>query len=269
MITRKYDDDVLLIASGGGMMSVECLTGVMKAFEESGIIPGRVISNSGGALFSSLYYSNKDSSWFEKLMLETKVSDWISPMPYHAIKTLAGKSNVALENINVKNLLFSELSTDATKRVVVTVTNLEDYSTHYKPATPTWTLASTSIPFAMRPVKTVGSLWGDGGIFNNIPMPPMDELYKWKHVFLFITPSTKCTNEMSGISGIVTMINMVFDREFAQIKESGYLKLKNLTLIQPTSDHGGNLLKWSDNFEMKNECYNITRQKLEAMSWAK
>ena len=55
-----YDDDVLMCATGAGFLAVECMTGIYRAFEEWGTIPGKVLSSSGSTLFASLYYSKAE-----------------------------------------------------------------------------------------------------------------------------------------------------------------------------------------------------------------
>lgn len=63
------------------------------------------------------------------------------------------------------------MTASAMDRVQVSVTRLDDYTSHMKAATPTWVLAATSIPFLFMPVKVGQELYGDGGVLNNIPLP--------------------------------------------------------------------------------------------------
>ena len=254
----NFEDDVLLVAQGGGVMSVEILTGVYKAFEEAGKIPGKVRASSGGALFSGLYYSGHNSAWFYDLMQKKSLLQWISPAPGQAVKSMYGKSNYMLQNKGLFDFLYSNMTAEAMERVQVSVTKLNDYTSELVPATPTWVLAATSIPYLFKPVQLEdGSLYGDGGILDNIPVPPLEEIKKYRKAYIVLTPPTK-PGDTSGISGLVTLLSGVMDREVAQISDAGYLDLDNVVLIQPSVDHGGSLLTWSENFGLMSEAYNIT-----------
>ena len=143
-------------------------------------------------------------------------------------------------------------------RVQVSVTKLNDYSSELVPATPTWVLAATSIPYLFKPVQLEdGSLYGDGGILDNIPVPSLQEIKSYRKVYIVLTPPTKA-GDTSGILGLITLLSGVMDREVTQIADAGYLEMDNVTLIQPTEGHEGNLLKWSDNFGLMSEAYDIT-----------
>lgn len=259
----QFNKDVLLVAQGGGVMSPEILTGVYQAFEESGTIPGRVLASSGGALFSGLYYSQKDAAWFKDLMQNKDLSEWISVAPIQATKMLVSKSNYMLDNTGLKDFLIDNMTLDAMSAVQVSVTRLNDYTGHLKPATPMWVLAATSIPFLFRPVKHGISVWGDGGILNNIPMPSADIIKDFRRVYVVCTPPSKYTGDLYGISGLLELLTGVMDRELVQLKQSGYLDMDNVVFIQPPEAHGGSLLQWSKDFQMREQSYQMTKQILK------
>lgn len=259
----QFDNDVLLVAQGGGVMSPEILTGVYKAFQEAGVIPGEVMASSGGALFSGLYYSQKDSKWFENLMQTQDLNQWLSICPVQAIKTVVSKSNHIIDNTGLKDFLIDNMTIDAMKNVKVSVTRLNDYTTHMKPATPMWVLAATSIPFLFMPVKHGISCWGDGGILNNIPVLDIADMKKYRRVYIVCTPPTKYQGTMQGIGGLMELLNGVMDRELAQLKQSGYLDMDNVAFIQPQQSYGGHLLGWSEGFKMREQSYQITKKILE------
>ena len=259
----QFNDNVLLVAQGGGVMSPEILTGVYKALQETGTIPGKVLASSGGALFSGLYYSDKDSKWFTDLMQNKDLSQWIQLCPVQTVKSLYSKSNYIVDNTGLKNFLYQQMNAHATQRVEVSVTCLNDYTAHMKLATPSWVLAATSIPFLFMPVKNGEHLWGDGGVLNNIPVPSVEQCKKYQKVIIVCTPPSQFTGKTQGIGGLLEMLAAVMDRQVQQLKESGYLEQENVVLIQPQSSHGGNLLKWSDNFGLREESYNITKELIE------
>lgn len=91
--------------------------------------------------------------------------------PVQAIKSVYSKSNYIIDNTGLARFLLQNMTVSAMDRVQVSVTRLDDYTSHMKAATPTWVLAATSIPFLFMPVKVGEHLYGDGGVLNNIPLP--------------------------------------------------------------------------------------------------
>lgn len=260
----QYDDKILYIGQGAGFASVEAGCGIFKAFIDFGVVPGRAQASSGSALFTSLFYS-MGIERIEKIVSTHQPSDFVNLCPLAAASTVAGQCNYVLDNSKIIELLDTELTGEATKRVKVSVTRLDDWTCHLKRALPSWVLAATSIPFVFKPVKIAGSLWGDGGVFNNIPTIPLDELDRWKHVFVFVAPSYVPFDDNLGIRGLLNLLNAALDREFSQLKESGYFDHPNVTLIHPESSWGGSLFSWSENFGLMKECYDLTINALNSM----
>lgn len=263
-----YRDDILFIGQGSGLISVECLTGMFRALEEANMIPGQIRASSGSALFTSLYYSAKQeeigskSKWFDDLMTNNKVTDFIHLRPYQAIKTLIGRSNYIFNNDNVYDLLLKNMTADATKRIEVSVTRTSDYETRMVRATPAFTLAATSIPYVFMPVHIGDAYYQDGGVFNNIPMIPISECPNWKHIFVFLAPKVDYS-QVGFISSILNTLSAVMDREVEQIEEAGYFKIPNITFIQPPSSLSAWLLGWSNKFELRDAVYNQTKEILK------
>lgn len=253
----KYNDKILYIGQGAGFASVEAGCGIFKAFIDFGVVPGKAQASSGSALFTSLFYS-MGIERIEEIINSHQPSDFVNLCPLAAASTVAGQCNYVLDNSKILELLDTELTGEATKRVKVSVTRLDDWTCHFKRALPSWVLAATSIPFIFKPVKVAGSLWGDGGVFNNIPTIPVNELSQWKHVFVFVAPSYVPFDDNLGIRGLLNLLNAALDREFNQLKESGYFDQPNVTLIHPESSWGGNLFSWSENFALRTECYQET-----------
>lgn len=258
----EYKKNWLFVGQGAGFQAVECDTGIFQALEELNLVPEKAIASSGSALFCSLYYSGFGIDKFVSLENDTSPFDWVTLKPWQVAKTPIGKSNYCLDNSKIQDLLLQEMTFEASKRVSVSVTRMDDYSTHIKPATPDWTLAATSIPFVFPTLKKNNSLWADGGILNNVPLPSLEECKKFEKIILFIAPQSKCDGKELGLSGIAQLLLAVMEREVFQLKEAGYLDLPNLVLIQPHSSFGGNLFKWSDNFQVREECKKLTLEAL-------
>lgn len=263
-IFSMMDDDVLFVAQGGGVLSVECCTGIMQAFEEYGMIPGKAQTSSGGTLFSSLYYSGHDTAWFRDLMETKDLSEFFSLSPINSIGCITGNSRHMVNNDGVKKLLEEEMTGAATLRVRTSLTKLSDWSGCYMQATPAVALAATSIPWVFKPVKIGNELYADGGVVNNIPVPSKEQLECYRHVYVFLTPTTTYndTTDDSLIVGLVELLQAVMDRELNKLKTIGYFDNPKITLIHPKESFGGELLKWSNDFALRNHCYELTKEML-------
>ena len=264
-IFLKMEDDVMFVAQGGGVLSVECCTGILQAFEEYGMIPGTVRSSSGGTLFSSLYYSGHDTAWFRELMVTRKLSEFFQFCPVGVIGSVTGCRRHLVDNDGVKKLLEDEMTGEATKRVLTSVVRLRDWTSLMVPATPGYALAATSIPWIFSPVEVFGELYGDGGVKNNIPVPPKKDLRKYKHVYVFLTPPTQYNDTTNDnlIVGLLELLQAVMDREYTVLKKQRYFEHKKITVIQPEDALGGGLLNWSKDFALREHCYQLTKEILK------
>jgi hypothetical protein len=261
----KYDDKILCVSQGAGFQSVDMLSGSYKAFCDFGVVPGNAMASSGSALFTSLFYS-KGIDWIYGIMDTKCPSDFIGVNAYHVAKSMFGKSNRVFDNIKIRKLLEDNMTGEAFSRVKVSVTRMDDWSSHMKMATPAFTLAATSIPLIFMPVKIGDSIYGDGGIINNIPTPSISEVQNWKHIFVFIAPPCRFEESNAGIQGILNLINAMANRELDQLVESGFANLSNVTIIQSKEDFGGGLFKWSDGFQLRDFYYNKTMEILKELN---
>lgn len=260
---RTYQDKWLFVGQGAGFLAVECDTGIFQALEELKRIPAQALASSGSALFCSLYYSGWNSARFVELEESTSPFDWVSVCPWQAFKTPLGKSNYCLSNRKIQQLLAREMTFEASRRVRVSVTRMDDYSTHMKPATPDWTTAATSIPFVFPTLCRDRSCWGDGGILNNVPLPSLRECARYERIVLFLAPKGETAGPLTGLRGIAALFLAAMSREETQLEEAGYLALPNLTCIRPPSSFGGHLFGWSDGFELRRECRRLTLEALQ------
>lgn len=259
----NYNDRILLCGNGAGFMAVECLAGVYRAFEEDGVIPGKVLSSSGSTLFASLYYSVENIEWINNLMNSSKPGDFISFSPISTAQTLLSKGNHMFKNDKVFELLEENMTGNASKRVTTSVTRNADWTSHMRQVTPGWATAATSIPFVFKPVKIAGELWFDGGILNNLPVPTMKEAKEYERIYVFVAPPTHYIEKDTLICNLIDLLQAVMNREIQQLKEIGFFNLPNVTVIQPESDFGGGLLNWSPNFTLREKTYELTKEFLK------
>lgn len=261
---NKMDDKVLFCGQGAGVMAVECDTGIFRAFEEKGIIPGQALTSSGSTLFSSLYYSGHNADWFHCLMDNVKLNKFFTISPVGTIKTLIGNARHILNNDGVKDLLEKYMTAKATLRVKTSITRMVDYTTHIVDVTPATALAATSIPYVFKPVNIEGELYVDGGVLNNIPVPKYEEIDNWKHVFIFLSPAADYRDLKDPLLiELFDLLQAIMDREVKQLDEIGYFGHPKVTVIRPTSSFGGNLLNWSTDKTLEKHCYELTKEALK------
>jgi hypothetical protein len=258
-----YDDGILGVYNGGGFMSIECLSGIYRAFEEYGVIPGKVLSSSGATLFSSLYYSVETTKWFDALMSTTTPGDFIDFNLAATINTALSSGSFMIDNDPVREILEKNMNGNASMRVTTSVTRNTDWTTHMKKVTPGWATAATSIPFVFKPVKIGDHFWSDGGVLNNLPAPSIEEARKYKHIFVFICPPTKFMEGNFIITQLLNLLQAVMEREVAQLREIGFFDLPNVTVIQPGDDFGGSLLGWSPEFKLREASYELAKGALK------
>jgi predicted acylesterase/phospholipase RssA len=259
----EYDDEVLFVGQGAGFMAVECDVGIYRAFEEFGVIPGRVLSSSGSTLFASLYYSVETTKWFDALMSSTSPGDFIDFNLAATIQTMLSSGTFMIDNAPVKKILTDNMTGNASLRVTTSVTRNTDWTTHMRHVTPGWATAATSIPFVFKPVKIGDHLWSDGGVLNNLPAPSIEEAEKYNHIFVFAAPRFKVLEGSFILFQLINLLQAVMEREVEQLKETGFFDLPNVTLIQPPDSLGGSLLGWSPEFKLRDSVYAQTKELLK------
>ena len=247
----------LFCGQGCGAAAVEMLTGVFKAFEEQHITIDKVLASSGSALFTGLYFSKHDSAWFRDLMENKEFTDFVDMKPVQAIKSINGYSNYIYDNTGVFNLLKKEMTGDATRKITVSTTRVADMKSVMFPATPSTVLAATSIPVVFPPTMISGKLYCDGGVKNNIPLPKISQLADFETVYIFLAPATYYSEPKNLLETGLNLLNAIMDREVEQLQEAGYLDHANVKLIRCDSLLSGGLLKWSDNFELREDAYKV------------
>ena len=259
-----YHDDILACCQGAGFQSVEYMTGILKAMEEFDMVPGRAMTSSGSSLTMSLYYS-KGLEWIENVIRTHQPTDYIDFKPWKLAKEVVSMANYFIDNVKIQTLLEENMTAEATKRQSVGVTRLRDFKNFMVPATPGTVLASTAIEGVFKPVLLNKELFGDSGLMNNIPTPPIQQVKNWKHIFIIVSPEPKFNNDPKDsftkyLSNLFTAITY---REVHQMKESGILDMENVTLIQPEEELGSGLLNWSPNYQFMDACYEQTKEILK------
>lgn len=193
---KKYEIGIVL--GGGGARGFAHL-GVLKALEEQGVIPDICAGVSAGAVVGSFWAANQSIEDTYEFLKSRKI------ISYKKVKW----PKIGLLNLN-------SLQTDIEKRIPFK--NIEDLPrpffigvSNFTQGRPeyikqgnlaTYVLASSSIPVVFPPVTIDGDLYVDGGLFNNLPVTPLNAICK-KVIAVNISP-TAPRNNITNILNVAT-----------------------------------------------------------------
>ncbi|MFT4662860.1 MAG: NTE family protein [Patiriisocius sp.] len=161
-----------LVLSGGGHRGV-AHAGAIKAFEEFGIVPDVVSGTSAGAVVGAMYAANYTPE--EILAMFKKIK--LFSFSYFATRKAGFVNTIAFEKFLKKYFPdndFNALSKDLhiTAADICAGTGKVFTSGELIPAI----LSSSAVPGVFTPVDFNGALYSDGGIINNFPVEPIDEI---------------------------------------------------------------------------------------------
>jgi NTE family protein len=160
-----------LVLSGGGARGFAHL-GVIKALNESGIIPEVISGTSAGAIVGSLYADGYKPEEILKIMNLSGRLQYFSPtVPRGGLLQISGIEKILREKLRAKR--FSELKIP----LYVSATDLNSgkavYFSEGELLLPI--IASASIPVLFRPVVINGVQYVDGGVLDNMPIKPIED----------------------------------------------------------------------------------------------
>ena len=152
------------VLSGGGIRGVAHL-GVLRAFEEAGIMPSAISGTSAGALVGALLADGRTPAEAFALVKEELKRPRFARRP-----TAASKRIETFLRKHLQHQRFEELPIP----LYVSATDLEKGGQHIfssgelLPAL----MASCAIPIVFPPVRVEGIYYVDGGVSNNLPVEP-------------------------------------------------------------------------------------------------
>lgn len=248
----EYRDDILLCLQGAGFQSVEYTAGILRALEDHGIKPGKAMTSSGSSLAMALYYS-KGLDFIYEMMNKSTPSDFIDIKIVKLAQEVVNLNNHFIDTEPLRKLLEENMNAEATKRLLTGITRLRDFKNFMVPATPATVLAATAIEAVMTPVEINGELYGDSGLLNNTPTPSFFEAKNYTHIIMGIGPEPKFDNDPRDSTArfLINLVQAIAYREVHQLKESGFIDLDNVSLIQPPDALGSGLLNWSPDFQFR------------------
>ena len=166
--------NVGIVLSGGGARGAAHI-GVLQALNENGIFPSHVAGASAGALIGALYCAGhtpleilelSKNHTFLKIFKIGFINKSLTEMTH--LKTF-------LHHV-IKNDSFEGLKTP----LHVSVTNLNSGANEIisKGNLIESVIASCAIPLLFKPVEIKGNLYVDGGVLNNLPIEPLENVCK-------------------------------------------------------------------------------------------
>ena len=165
-------DDLGIVLSGGGVKGVGHI-GFLQALKEYGIEPKYVAGTSAGALVGALYAAGYDSKEMMEFFKETPLISWLYYSTNKPGLLDTNKYRVHFEKY-LPNNAFEELD----RQLFIMTTDIESGTsvTHSKGPLIKPLMASCSVPLIFSPVRIDGVLHSDGGVMNNFPVEPLQEI---------------------------------------------------------------------------------------------
>jgi NTE family protein len=172
-----------LVLSGGGTRGFAHL-GILQALNEAGIYPDVVAGASAGALAGVLYCDGFRPKDALDLMKGSSRLNYMRPtMPRDGILELSGIRKILEDNLSANK--FEDLKIP----LFVSVTDLNNAKSVYfsKGDLLDVIIASASIPVLFKPVKIKDTFFVDGGVLDNLPIKPIENLCSFK-IGSFVNP---------------------------------------------------------------------------------
>ncbi|MEO1254448.1 MAG: patatin-like phospholipase family protein [Bacteroidota bacterium] len=184
MDKKKYN---LGIALGGGGARGFAHLGVLQALKEKDIKPDIISGVSAGAIVGAFIADGKQPREVLEIMKKYNFS---------GMARLTRMKNGLLSLSKMKSSLDKHIQTKKIQNLdlplIITVSNMLEGNVEYISKGPLSKLvqASASIPILFKPVEYKGSLYNDGGIFDNLPVKPLKGKCK-KIIAVSISPIQK------------------------------------------------------------------------------
>lgn len=196
---KKYK---LGVALGGGGTRGYAHLGVLQALKEKGLEPEIISGVSAGAIAGAYIASGKSPEEAFKLIKKYGFTDFTKfQIPNEGLLGL-DKMRKAIE----KEIAVNRIE-DLKIPLIITVSDVLKGQVQYLTEGPLaqTVQASASIPVLFSPVHMNGSVYCDGGLFDNLPVKPLKGQCK-KIIGVSVSP----VQELDEISGLIQMASRVF-----------------------------------------------------------
>ena len=217
------------VLSGGGARGLAHL-GVIKLLEELGIKPYAISGTSAGAVVGALYASGKRPEEILELFKKNSLFGWNSL----AWQKEGFFSMELLRKLLKGTIKEKDLDELEIKLFVATTDLIEGKSVIYSEGNLLETVvASASVPVVFEPVKYDNKLLGGGGVLNNFPLEPLENICD-----IIIGSFVNKIERATGNDSFFRKIN-IMDRCFhLAIANSAYSKVKDCNVFIEVPLHG-------------------------------
>lgn len=174
------------IALGGGGARGFAHLGVLQALHEKSIYPDIIAGTSAGSIVGAFLADKKNP---QEILTLLKEKGFFTYTRFNIPKT----GLVSLEGL--EELLEEDLSVDMIQDLsipfIAAVTNLNKGKVEYLDKGPADQIiqASSAIPVLFSPVEINGNLYADGGLMDNVPVEPLQDICD-KTIAVDISPIT-------------------------------------------------------------------------------
>jgi NTE family protein len=189
LVKKSHKEKIGISLSGGGVRGIAHL-GVLKALNEHDIFPEIVAGVSAGALAGVFYCDGYKPDEIFKIFDQTSLFKFAKlGIPKKGFLSMKKVEKILNENLSAKS--FQDLKIPLS----VATSNLTDGKVEYfeKGSLIDKIIASASIPVLFNPVIIENKLYVDGGIFDNLPIKPLQNKCD-KIIASHVNPLTKDEN---------------------------------------------------------------------------
>jgi len=161
-----------IVLSGGGARGFAHI-GVLKALNEHGIFPEIISAVSAGSIVGSLYADGYSPDEIYSIMGELDIYKFLKfYRPKFGMLKAEGLRKRLAENLSVSNL--EELKIP----LIISATNFTKAESEYfnTGSIIDAVMASSAIPILLKPFMMNGQMYVDGGLMNNLPVEPLQDL---------------------------------------------------------------------------------------------
>lgn len=197
-----------MVLSGGGARGFAHV-GILQALEESGIFPSAIAATSAGALIGAFIADGFRAAELKELVLKNVRLSLL--VDFSNIRSGVISLNKLGEFIG-KNLRHQRIE-DLPIPFYPTVTDMRDGSQvifksgEIVPAI----LAASSIPGVFSPVQIGGVPFGDGGLYNNLPVEPLADR-KGEIIAIHVNPVSPFEGQASFAKIVDRSIHLSFQK---------------------------------------------------------
>lgn len=173
-LALKKEYDVGLVLSGGAARGFAHL-GVFKALREYGIKPGIVSGVSAGSIAGSFLCDGFEPEEVLELFKDNKIFRFVRlEFNKQGLLNISGLRSLLKKTLRTKNI------EDLPIPLIITAVNIKDGTIKYfdQGDLVNAVIASSSIPVIFKPINIDGENYIDGGVNNNFPVEPIQDLCK-------------------------------------------------------------------------------------------